>query len=93
MNTVPCRLDASPAVMPKSATFSWEFMFARSTFQTLDMIDRHALHDQAAAMFEAGTLRSTVATHLGTICASKLKRAHRMLEEGHTVRKIVLEGF
>ena len=85
-------VDLTP-LMGKSATFAWEFMFTRSTFQTDDMIGQHELLNETAALIESGTLRTTVAVNLGKINAANLKRAHKMLEEGHTLGKIVLEGF
>ncbi|HTP97536.1 MAG TPA: zinc-binding alcohol dehydrogenase family protein [Burkholderiales bacterium] len=81
------------ALTPKCASFAWEAMFTRSTFQTPDMIAQHQLLDEAAALIEAGTLRTTLTTHLGAINAANLKRAHKLLEEGHVIGKIVLEGF
>ena len=85
-------VDLTP-LMAKSATFSWEFMFTRSTHQTPDMIEQHNLLDETAALIEAGTLKTTMAVTLGKINAANLKRAHKMLEEGHSLGKIVLEGF
>lgn len=85
-------LDLS-ALMAKSASLGWELMFTRSTFQTPDMIEQHKLLDQTAALVEAGTLRTTLKTHLGRIDAANLKRAHKLLEDGHVVGKLVLEGF
>jgi NADPH:quinone reductase-like Zn-dependent oxidoreductase len=85
-------VDLAP-LMVKSATFAWELMFTRSTYQTPDMIAQHELLNETAALVEAGTLRTTLTTHLGKINAANLRRAHKMLEEGHTVGKIVLEGF
>ncbi|MSQ70692.1 MAG: zinc-binding alcohol dehydrogenase family protein [Betaproteobacteria bacterium] len=79
--------------MQKSASICWEYMFTRSTFNTPDMIEQHRLLNDVAAMIEAGTVRTTVATHLGKINAANLKRAHKTLEEGHALGKIVLEGF
>lgn len=85
-------VDIAP-LMGKSATYASEGMFTRSTFQTPDMIEQHALLDETAALVEAGTLRTTVAANLGSINAANLRLAHRMLEQGHTIGKIVLEGF
>ena len=85
-------LDLTP-LMGKSTTIAWEFMFTRSTFQTPDMIEQHKLLDETAALLEAGTLKTTLTTHLGKINAANLKRAHKLLEGGHTLGKIVLEGF
>jgi NADPH:quinone reductase-like Zn-dependent oxidoreductase len=79
--------------MGKCATFAWEAMFTRSSFKTPDMIEQHNLLDATAALIEAGTLRTTVTTNLGRINAANLKRAHKLIEDGHTLGKIVLEGF
>ena len=85
-------IDLTP-LMSKSSTIAWEFMFTRSTFQTPDMIEQHNLLNEAAALIEAGTLKTTVTARLGTINAASLKRAHKLIEGGHTLGKIVLEGF
>lgn len=85
-------VDLAP-LMTKSATFAWELMFTRSTHQTPDMIGQHELLNETAALVEAGAIRTTLTTNLGKINAANLRRAHKMLEEGHTVGKIVLEGF
>ncbi|MDH4191965.1 MAG: zinc-binding alcohol dehydrogenase family protein [Betaproteobacteria bacterium] len=70
-----------------------ESMFTRSSYQTPDMIAQHKLLEEAAGLFEAGILQGTMKQNLGAICAANLKRAHRMLEGGHVVGKLVLEGF
>jgi zinc-binding alcohol dehydrogenase family protein len=77
----------------KSIGVCMEGMFTRSTFQTEDMAAQHALLDEAAGLIEAGVLRTTLRQNLGAISAGNLKRAHRLLEEGHVVGKLVLEGF
>lgn len=77
----------------KSLSFSWEGMFTRSTFQTPDMIAQHELLDETAALVESGVLRTTMKTNLGRINAANVKRAHKLLEEGHAIGKLVLEGF
>ncbi|MBI3897371.1 MAG: zinc-binding alcohol dehydrogenase family protein [Gammaproteobacteria bacterium] len=80
-------------LMRKSATIAWELMFTRSLFQTPDMIKQHQLLDDVARLIEQGALRTTLGQNLGTINATNLKRAHQLLEAGHTVGKLVLEGF
>lgn len=77
----------------KSLSFSWEGMFTRSTFQAPDMIAQHELLDETSALVESGVLRTTMKTNLGTINAANVKRAHKLLEEGHVIGKLVLEGF
>ena len=85
-------VDLAP-LMVKSATFAWELMFTRSTFQTPDMIAQHELLDETAALIETDMLRTTIGANLGKINAANLRRAHKLLEEGHVIGKLVLEGF
>ena len=77
----------------KSITTCLEGMFTRSSYQTPDMEAQHVLLDEAAGLIEAGMLKTTLARNLGKICAANLRSAHRMLEEGHVIGKLVLEGW
>ena len=77
----------------KSIEVCLEGMFTRSTFQTSDMEAQHALLDDAAGLIEAGVLRTTLTQNLGKIGAASLRRAHKLLEEGHVIGKLVLEGW
>ena len=88
----PPTLDAKP-LKRKAASLHWEFMFARPVFETPDMIAQHHLLSEVAALVDAGTLRSTHSSSLGTINAANLKEAHRLIESGKAQGKLVLEGF
>jgi zinc-binding alcohol dehydrogenase family protein len=77
----------------KSLSLHWELMFTRSLFHTADMQAQHALLDELAGLVEQGLVRSTLRRHLGRIDAANLREAHRLLESGQTIGKIVLEGF
>ena len=77
----------------KSISVHLEGMFTRSTFQTPDMEAQHLLLDEAAGLVEAGVIQGTMKENLGTINAANLKTAHKRLEEGHVIGKLVLEGF
>ena len=90
INNEPLELQQ---LMRKSVSIHWELMFTRPLFQTADMAAQHALLNQVADLVDAGTLRTTLAAHFGTIDAGNLKRAHALLESGRTKGKIVLEGF
>lgn len=85
-------VDLAP-LQEKSLTFAWEGMFTRSTFETEDMQAQHELLEAAGRHVDAGTLVTTCKENLGRICAHNLKAAHRRLEQGHTLGKLVLEGF
>jgi zinc-binding alcohol dehydrogenase family protein len=73
----------------KSISVHLEGMFTRSTFQTADMEAQHALLDEMAGLLEAGVVKGTLGQNLGTINAANLRRAHKLLEEGHAVGKLV----
>jgi NADPH:quinone reductase-like Zn-dependent oxidoreductase len=77
----------------KSISVHLEGMFTRSTFQTPDMQAQHTLLEEAAGLIEAGVLKGTMTQNLGRIDAATLRKAHRMLEEGHVTGKLVLEGW
>ena len=57
------------------------------------MASQHALLDEAAGLVEAGVLKTTMTANLGKIDAANVRRAHKMLEEGHVIGKLVLEGW
>ncbi|NEW92080.1 zinc-binding alcohol dehydrogenase family protein [Rhodopseudomonas sp. BR0M22] len=78
---------------PKSASLHWEAMFARSTFETADMIAQHDLLDEVAGLIDSGVLRTTLDQTYGTINAANLRRAHTLIESGKSVGKVVLEGW
>ena len=88
----PASLDAKP-LKRKSASLHWEFMFARSLFNTPDILEQHRLLNEVANLVDAGAIRTTVAETLGTINAANLKKAHALIESGRARGKLVLEGF
>ena len=77
----------------KSISLHWELMFTRSLYQTADMGEQGRLLGEVAALVDAGRLRTTVGEHFGRIDAANLRRAHALIESGHSIGKIVLAGF
>lgn len=76
---------------PKSATFSQEFMFTRSLFQTPDMIEQHHLLGRVAALVDEGVLKTTLTKTLPALTPATLAEAHRELEAGRMVGKLVID--
>lgn len=89
-NRAPLELGLLKA---KSAGFVWEFMFTRAQFGTPDMIAQHRLLTRVAGLVDAGELRTTLRETLGRIDAANLREAHRRLERGTGVGKLVLAGW
>lgn len=75
----------------KSVTFSWELMYTRSMYQTDDMEEQHHILNELAKLFDNGTLKTTLNTTLKGFTTENLKEAHRLLESGKTIGKVVIE--
>ena len=78
---------------PKSVSFSWEFMFTRSMFETDDIEEQSKLLNRVSALLDDGTLKGTATKNLGAITAKNLIQAHEIQESGRAIGKTVLEGF
>ncbi|WP_424952192.1 zinc-binding alcohol dehydrogenase family protein [Deinococcus sp.] len=85
-------IDLTP-LKQRSATFSWEYMFTRSMFQTADMAEQGRLLNAVAALVDSGEVRGTLTQLLTPINAENLREAHRQLEGLGVIGKIVLEGW
>lgn len=75
----------------KSVSFHWELMFTRSMFQTGDIAEQHHILNKASGLFDNGTLATTLTATLNRLSAENLKTAHRQLESGNTIGKLVIE--
>lgn len=81
------------ALMRKSAGLVWEFMFTRPMFATPDRARQGEILTRVAQMAAEGRLRPTGTETLSPISADTLREAHRRIESGRTIGKIVLSGF
>jgi NADPH:quinone reductase len=86
-------IDLGGVLLHKSATFVWELMFTRSLFQTADMISQHYLLNIVADLIDNNKIKSTLTNVLSPINAENMRKAHKKLESGTTMGKIVLSGF
>lgn len=75
----------------KSVSFSWEFMFTRSMFQTDDMIEQHHILNKISALLDSKQIVPTVNHTFKSFTVENLKEAHKLLESGKTIGKIVIE--
>ena len=57
------------------------------------MIHHHRILSRVGSLVEAGELRSTLTEVLGPINAANLRQAHRRMESGSTIGKLVLAGW
>lgn len=76
----------------KAASFDWEYMFAKSDAN-------YRVHTQgkilqlASRLLDQGVLESTLTTNIDTgINAANLRKAHQLVEAGHTLGKLVVSG-
>ena len=81
------------AIKSKSASVHWEYMFTRAQYRTDDMIRQHEILARAAHLVDRGELHTTLNDTLAPINAANLREAHRRLESGATIGKLVLGGW
>ena len=77
----------------KSISVHWESMFTRSTFQTKDMTRQGDILNKISKLIDDQRIKTTLGQNLGTINVEHVIQAHTMIESGHSIGKIVLEGF
>lgn len=82
-------LDATP-FKAKSVAIHWEMVFTRPLYGTPDMVVQHQILNQVAKLVDSDTLRSTVQQVLTPINAAQLIAAHRRVESGGGVGKVVV---
>lgn len=75
----------------KSAALHWELMFTRALFQTEDMAEQNKILTRLAVLVDAGTIRTTLQETLSGFSADVLKEAHRRIETGSAIGKLVVE--
>lgn len=90
-------IDGGPreiiALKQKSITWHWEFMFTRSMYETEDMDQQHKALEKIAELVDSGLIVPTISHNYAPISAANLRQAHADIETGHTLGKIVLNGW
>jgi NADPH2:quinone reductase len=71
----------------------WEMMFARPRFKTPDMAEQGRILSRVAELIDAGELKNIQREQLAPINAANMREAHRRLESGSTIGKLVLAGW
>ena len=79
------------ALQGKSAALMWELMFTRSMYNTADMHHQGQILARVARMVDDGTVTTTETTVLEGLSAATLKEAHRLIETGSTIGKLVVK--
>ncbi len=77
----------------KSVGLHFELMFTRSRFGTRDIEQQHLILEAIADLVEAGRIRTTLTRTLSPINAATLREAHRLVESGRTIGKVVVAGW
>jgi NADPH2:quinone reductase len=71
----------------------WEFMFARPRYSTADMHEQGRILARVAALIDEGELRGIQRETLSPINAENVREAHRRLESGSMIGKLVVAGW
>ncbi len=78
------------ALKSKSLSWHWELMFTRAIQGRADMVRQHELLDRVADLVDRGEVRTTMTTLLSPIDAAHLREAHRLVESGRVIGKVVV---
>lgn len=77
----------------KKAHFSWEWMYTKSYYHTDDMITQHEILDKIAQMLDNGQLKCTLTKSISPLNAKNLREAHKLVESGHMIGKVVVKDW
>ncbi|MFZ0369641.1 MAG: zinc-binding alcohol dehydrogenase family protein [Halobacillus sp.] len=80
------------ALQQKSAAFVWEFMFTRPLFETEDMQEQQRILTRIAEKIDNNSVRTTLTETLTGLNAEKLREAHKKVESGKMIGKVVVEA-
>lgn len=83
------QLDAAP-LKSKSISLHWEMVFTRPLHATADLIGQHRILNEVAGLVDAGILRSTLTHCVTPFSAKTLLEAHRLVETGSMIGKVVM---
>jgi NADPH:quinone reductase len=84
----PDGLDLLP-LKAKSIAWHWELMFTRSLFD-YDMIGQQRLLARTADLVDRGLITTTVTKTISGLDAEGIREAHRDIETGQTIGKVVV---
>jgi zinc-binding alcohol dehydrogenase family protein len=84
----PDGLDLLP-LKAKSIAWHWELMFTRSLFDH-DMIGQQRLLARTADLVDRGLIATTVTKTISGLDAKGIREAHRDVESGRTIGKVVV---
>lgn len=85
----PETLDVA-GMKSKSLSLHWELMFTRPLTGGEQQVAQHHLLQRVAELVDAGRVRSTATTVLSPLDAEHLREAHRLVESGRVVGKVVV---
>ena len=68
-------------------------MYTKSYYHTDDMISQHEILDKIAQMLDNGKLKSTLNKTLSPLNAQDLRKAHKLVENGHMTGKVVVSKW
>ncbi len=84
-------IDIGNPLRLKSPRIVWEYMPARSRFQTTDMSRQGEILQEIAKRCDAGTFPKLNLTPPGTLTTKSLQAAHHQLQSASTIGKLCLE--
>lgn len=82
-------LDIGP-FKSKSISIHWELMYTRPIFKTRTISRQHALLNRLSQLVDAGDIKHTLTKRISGFNALSLRDAHRLVEAGDMIGKVVV---
>lgn len=78
-------------LMDKSASFSWEFVFSKTRYQTPDMAQQGQVLQQLSVLAEQGLIQSTTSTVLAGLSPETMAKACQLQASQQLTGKLVID--
>ncbi|MDA8527161.1 zinc-binding alcohol dehydrogenase family protein [Opitutaceae bacterium] len=83
-------LDLGGPYKLKSVSISWELMFTRSLFTTLDIQKQHDILTRTAELIDMGKIKSTANSAMSPLNVANIVKAHTFIESGQSIGKLTI---
>ncbi|TPR15018.1 zinc-binding alcohol dehydrogenase family protein [Apilactobacillus timberlakei] len=74
----------------RMVSFGWEWMYAKSWYQTDNMITQHIILEKISELLDSGAIKSTLTKNMSPINAKQLRIATKYIETNNTIGKIAI---
>ena len=68
-------------------------MYTKSYYETKNIQTQHDILNHIAKLIDNGHVKSTLTKEITPLNANNLRKAHKLVENGHMIGKVVVKGW